>query len=670
MTRPTLCLSAVSLLWATPLVVSGQASSNELKLGSASASQGTLASVPLSLSTTDQVQGVEAVFEWDAAVGKGEDLVSGETLAGADTVVKRVGDGFVVLGVVMDSDPSDPGSPEVLGPGTDLLLATAKIRCATGAQTEQSADLKFADGKYPSVEGGPLLDNLVTVGGLSITLDKGLVLTGGTLTCKVPEGRAVFRVESAQSGDDGCGAVRVLMDADVPIEGYVVSIMNPPELELRSIDAGAAATSNGADFTDSDIFAEGGTLGVVMDLVQPFQNNVIPPGESLEIAIYRYCCKTRPSFPSPLATHGLDFVDGIFGNPRKENAAVSGGVTVPLETRNGTFTCTPVAPREICDDGRDNDLDGKTDCDDPDCAGAPNCQPPGQGPMFACGSERLGADGSPVPPVANVKGSVEVCFYYKSPEDNAPGHQQFDHIQGLSMAVCYPCDLTCREGTFGITGTIVDAVRADFVSHQCDNDPNDGDGCELIIGILVDSLPPFDGATLPPTDAFLRIGCMRFTVADKPSLCGTCLPITFCDGADGRGKVPIKNLISTENESRRPQLMNCEVCIMGQPVFHRGDCNFSDMGNMSVDIADAAATISFLFQRGSWKYTPRCLDACDCQDDGRVDLADATCILSFLFQFGPFPPAPGPGFDLNGKDLPPGVDPTDDKLDCQAGGDC
>ena len=34
---------------------------------------------------------------------------------------------------------------------------------------------------------------------------------------------------------------------------------------------------------------------------------------------------------------------------------------------------TPPPPNEVCDDGIDNDLDGDTDCDDSDCAAAPEC---------------------------------------------------------------------------------------------------------------------------------------------------------------------------------------------------------------------------------------------------------------------------------------------------------
>lgn len=39
-------------------------------------------------------------------------------------------------------------------------------------------------------------------------------------------------------------------------------------------------------------------------------------------------------------------------------------------------SCAPVEP-EICNDGIDNDGDGLTDCDDPDCSEAPACQPTG-----------------------------------------------------------------------------------------------------------------------------------------------------------------------------------------------------------------------------------------------------------------------------------------------------
>ena len=134
--------------------------------------------------------------------------------------------------------------------------------------------------------------------------------------------------------------------------------------------------------------------------------------------------------------------------------------------------------------------------------------------------------------------------------------------------------------------------------------------------------------------------------------------------------MPIKNLISSGNESRRPQLLGCEVCVKQRPLFHRGDCNLSRRGRRSVEVADAAAVLGFLFGTDDRRFDASCLDACDCNDDGVLDLADSMCLLRFLFQSGPFPPAPGPGFGPDGSELPPGEDPTEDSLGCEAGGEC
>jgi hypothetical protein len=164
--------------------------------------------------------------------------------------------------------------------------------------------------------------------------------------------------------------------------------------------------------------------------------------------------------------------------------------------------------------------------------------------------------------------------------------------------------------------------------------------------------------------------------------CGLACPIEFTDGLNGTGKVPIRNLIAIENFSYSVQtLIDCQVVIKEQERFFRGDCNFSgdsgSDGSMAVDIADAAAVVSYLFLPGTYKFAPPCLDACDCNDDGRIDLADAVCILRYLFQGGKFPPAPGPGYAETGLPNPnrveptaAGVDPTPDMLDCKAGNGC
>jgi hypothetical protein len=651
---PALCTAAV---------VAEAQSKNELALGSDTAKVGTDAEVPLTLSTTDQVQGVVAVFEWNAGAGTGSALVPGQAIAAADTIVSRVEGNYMVLGVVMDSDGQDA---EIIAPGQNLLVATARIRCGS---TPGSSAITFVDDKYASAEGSPLLENVVVVGGLSISEEDGLGLTDGRFECVTVQDR--FHIAPGAGSGSGpggrCGTARVLMDNSRPVEGYVVAICHDPaKLDLDTVTAGAAATTAAADFTQADVFATGGSLGVVIDLVAPFTNNTIPVGEGNHIASFNYCCVG----PAVEQSVPLTFCDFQIGTPPKENVLVSGGESIGPDLDGGTFACR-AGGVEICTDGIDNDGDGLIDGNDPDCQAVPGDQ------MFACGSREQNATGMPGPIQGSIGSAVEVCFFLKSPEDNAPGHAQRDHIQGFSMALSFCCDAVLAREAIDTTGTILEAIGAEFISVQVDNpsgplsdqDPE----CELIIGVLVDALPPFDGQTIPPLPQFQRMGCVKFDIRDDPALCGDCCDIRFQDGAKGRGKVPIKNLVSVENKSVSPQLMNCEICIVDKERFYRGDCNMMPgmpMGAMSVDIADAAAVVSFLFMTGSWKFNPMCLDACDCNDDGRVDLADAVCILQYLFQFGRFPPAPGPGIDMNGAEAPDGPDPTDDKLDCEGGNQC
>ncbi len=189
----------------------------------------------------------------------------------------------------------------------------------------------------------------------------------------------------------------------------------------------------------------------------------------------------------------------------------------------------------------------------------------------------------------------------------------------------------------------------------------------MYIGVLVDALTPFDGATIPPLATFQRMGCVDFGVADSDALCGQSLGIAFTDGVDGGSGVPASNVVSVENQASAPAaLAGCNVNVVGEEVFYRGDCNSSgEGGGMAVNIADSAATISFLFPTFS-PFDPSCLDACDCNDDGRIDLADAMCSLGYQFSGGSAPPAPGTGLDGGA----PGPDPTADGLDCASGDGC
>ena len=394
-----------------------------------------------------------------------------------------------------------------------------------------------------------------------------------------------------------------------------------------------------------------GNEGVVSAVTLAFTEKVTLPPEGSPHTIVRL--GVEAIVPGGLAVGEctpctLSYTDGLVGSGQPVDNKVA--------FRNQTFRPFLVpATVEVCvaesnQIPGDIDQDGDTDGDDSDCQQAFKCE------------DSQGSVGDEI--------KIDL-FLFAFP----------DHVQGFSMALRHCCEITAVEN-LDISNTILEAIGTEFVSVRADSDPDDGDGCELIIGVLVDALPPFDGATIPPLAEFQKVGTLSFDVTDDQDACGTVCPLEFVDGLDGPGKVPVKNLISVDNNSKGAVVFNCQAVIVAPEVFHRGDCNSSRTGSMSVDIADAASMVSFLFMEGDWKFNPTCLDACDSNDDGRIDLADAISVLQFYLQDGAFPSAPGPGLALddngdlvrdtegNPVDIAPGVDPTADKLDCADGTDC
>jgi hypothetical protein len=602
---------------------------------------GEVANVPVTLQNDAETQGVVIAVDWDGAIARGDGVTPGDVLADADTVVPRVEDTYAVLGVVMDSDGM---GDEVIPPGENEI-ATIDVEIL---QADTLLTIAFADGLYATVDGGPLLDNIVVVGGLSIGAGEGLELVPGeiaTVSC-LPR----LYVGSAANNNNPVGTASIMLENCVDVEGYVTAVCHDRSvLRLQDIQVGSAATAVGAEFSAADITDDGGTLGVILDVEAPFDGQVISPGTN-QVARYVYAV-----IPEDMTGDtDLVFCDDVLGDPAKENVFVSGGQSFGkdegLALEDGVFKVTP--------------------------KGTP---PPEAVVTFACGGLGLDAAGFPNPVVGSIGGIVEICYYLLNPEDNVVGSfGQGDQIQGFSMALTFDCALTLESNTLDISGTILEAIGAEFISVDASSEPGEFDACELIIGVLVDALPPFNGATIPPGMGFQRMGCLDFSISSDGDLCGQSLDMEFQDGVKATGGVPIKNLVSVDNQSIPPAAtIDCAgedgITIVNEAVFYRGDCNFSneEMGSMAVDIADAATVISYLFAHPIFKPEIECEDACDANDDGRLDLADAMSILSYLFKHGPQLPAPGPGWDIPTQmSTPRGPDPTIDPLDCKGGTIC
>ena len=100
------------------------------------------------------------------------------------------------------------------------------------------------------------------------------------------------------------------------------------------------------------------------------------------------------------------------------------------------------------------------------------------------------------------------------------------------------------------------------------------------------------------------------------------------------------------------QHLDLEQLLSG-PTLLRGDSNTDGV----VDLSDAVTTLAHLFLEAEQLS---CKDAADANDDGVLDISDPIAVLGYLFLGDSEIPAPGTSVC--------GPDPSEDDLDCAAGG--
>ncbi|MGA1201823.1 MAG: hypothetical protein ACO4BJ_02460 [Planctomycetota bacterium] len=233
-----------------------------------------------------------------------------------------------------------------------------------------------------------------------------------------------------------------------------------------------------------------------------------------------------------------------------------------------------------------------------------------------------------------------VGIHYQDPSSN---------IQGFTLTLCYDPILNGVPNSFAVS-PLLSGIGAEFVSAQVDDLETDGDGKEVIIGILLDAAPPFGAQTAPPTDLPLEIGTVQFQVPSDLD-CFTCLDIVFCDGINGNGNVSLSNRVVIEAESIQPvALVAGQICVPRHALFIRGDAN----NDTWIDIGDTIYILSYLFLLGE---EPKCLDAADADGDDYLTITDAVYLNLYIFQGGISPPTPFPDCGIESN-------PDEDGLDC------
>jgi hypothetical protein len=216
--------------------------------------------------------------------------------------------------------------------------------------------------------------------------------------------------------------------------------------------------------------------------------------------------------------------------------------------------------------------------------------------------------------------------------------------QGFSMAIAHDCE-PCSVVGGSIESTI--SAGADFLSVLAD-----GVAGTIVVGLLVDTEPPFDGAMLPPSEEPQVVLNLVLDMAAAGPM-GTYTFSFLREGARS-GQAWVFNAYAAFNQSYAVEELRPGVLVVdrkpqnGLPLFLRGDCN----QDLLLDVADAVFCLLSLYSGGD---RPRCIDACDTNDTGMVDLADPVYFLSYIFANGPRPPEP------TGR---PGLDWSPDVFDC------
>ncbi len=224
-----------------------------------------------------------------------------------------------------------------------------------------------------------------------------------------------------------------------------------------------------------------------------------------------------------------------------------------------------------------------------------------------------------------------------------------DPIQACQVAVAFRDDyLTGVHAS--LAGTALETLKPEFVAESV----TDAGGGEkyLVLGVIIDVDPPFDGRMLPAAPAARALLYLEYGVAFWAPL-DVRIPIELRNGI---GAPPIDNVLTIAGAaSVWPALAGGSAATAPRPAcpFTRGDGNFDRV----VDIADAIFVLGYLFAHAA---TPCCLDATDANDSGSVDIGDAIYVLTYLFGNGSMPayPFPDRGIDPTADGLPECVCPA------------
>ncbi|MDE0961147.1 MAG: hypothetical protein OSB09_10230, partial [Planctomycetota bacterium] len=304
-------------------------------------------SLSVSMDANLDVQGFVLAIGYDDSMVTATGIGTSGLASTADLMVPEILPGGATLGVVMDSSPPFTGATIPAGSGVEI--ATIELTPKVVVTADTLVTIAFTDGTLNT----PPLDNLIVQGGLSVGAGDGLGLNNGILTLLEPPPASMI-MENGSAPADGTGTTgdaRVLLDNSLGgVQGFVTAVTHDPAvITLEAISSGAATNAANAEFQLSNLYTNGGTLGVVLDFVAPFGAQTIPIGNGQHLATYTYSCNNanvyvlgEPGTPPPPESSTLALADDTLGEPRLDNVIVVAGLSVSPLLESGNFTCEPV----------------------------------------------------------------------------------------------------------------------------------------------------------------------------------------------------------------------------------------------------------------------------------------------------------------------------------------
>ena len=209
-------------------------------------------------------------------------------------------------------------------------------------------------------------------------------------------------------------------------------------------------------------------------------------------------------------------------------------------------------------------------------------------------------------------------------------------LQGVSMAIEFDPQAIRFDG-FDLNGTIAEVFGAEFFAPVIENDQG-----YCSVGLLMDSVPPFDHQSIPATGFdTLLVNADVVVLSAAPEATGVDLRLGTLVGDP-----PVGNTFVVGFGSFVPETGNGRLGLLVERPFVRGDINDDGL----IDISDAVLILQWLFLG---LHNPECQKAGDTNDSGQVLLDDILLILQYQFWGGIALPAPFPemGFDSTPDDL-------------------